>query len=87
MAADDQNYFRRRIDDEEAAARAASHPAARARHLELASIYRMRVQYLSREARGEPPPAFATLDAEPFLAAPKPLSEVPAIPRMKMPFS
>jgi hypothetical protein len=87
MAADDHTYFRRRIDDEEAAARAATHPAARARHLELASIYRMRIQYLSREARGEPPPAFATLDAEPFLAAPKPLPEVPAVPRMKMPFS
>ena len=70
MAWDDRAYFLKRAKEEEAAVIVASNPSARSRHAELASIYRMRTQYLEREARGEPPPAVALPDSEPFIAAP-----------------
>jgi hypothetical protein len=48
MNADDRDYYLKRISDEDQAARDAVSLAARWRHEELASLYRMRVLAFDR---------------------------------------
>ena len=45
MAQDDERYYRRRLREEEDAAKTATCPAARERHEELAGAYRVRLQF------------------------------------------
>lgn len=48
MTADDRDYFLRRASEEDEAARASASLAARWRHEELASLYRIRVLTFDR---------------------------------------
>lgn len=48
MTADDRNYYLKRASDEDEAARLSCSLAARCRHEELASLYRMRVLNFDR---------------------------------------
>ena len=48
MTAEDRNYYLKRAEEEDAAARASVSLAARWRHEELASLYRTRILVLSR---------------------------------------
>jgi hypothetical protein len=48
MKADDRDYFLKRAEQEDEAARNAAALCARWRHEELASLYRLRVQQLAR---------------------------------------
>jgi hypothetical protein len=48
MTADDRDYFLRRASEEDEAARVSASLAARWRHEELASLYRMRVLTFDR---------------------------------------
>jgi hypothetical protein len=65
MNADDRNYYMRRASQEDEAALAATSPAARWRHEELASLYRMRVLAFDRSIVEEVDDV-----AEPFILVP-----------------
>jgi hypothetical protein len=84
MASDDRTYFLKRAKEEEAAVCAATNPSARARHEELASSYRMRFLYLDREAKGQPAPALALPEIQPFIAAPEPVAESSHVPPIEI---
>ena len=66
MNADDRDYFSRRASQEEEAALAAVSLAARWRHEELASLYRMRVHAFDHPVVEEE----ASGLAEPFILMP-----------------
>jgi hypothetical protein len=73
MTADDRDYFLRRASEEDEAARASASLAARWRHEELASLYRVRVLTFDRkiiesEASGIVEP-FILVPASPQTAA------------------
>ena len=84
MPSDDKTYFLKRAREEEAAIRAASNPTVRARHEELASSYRLRLQYVDREAPVGRPLGLALADSDPFIAAPVPVSETTSTETMEL---
>lgn len=68
MTAEDRDYYLRRADEEDVAARNAASLAARWRHEELASLYRMRVAAFERgSVEGE-----AARVVQPFILVPSP---------------
>ena len=83
MPTDDRAYFLRRAREEEAAIRAATNMAARGRHEEMASSYRMRVVYLDHDVSVEPPLDIALCD-EPFVAKSEAVGKSPEAPHNRI---
>lgn len=82
MPTDDRVYYLRRVREEEAAIRTATSLAARGRHEEMASSYRMRLQYSGRP--DAEPSTGIILSDEPFIAASKAVPESSAPPPNKI---
>lgn len=84
MRSDDELYYRRRLLDEEGAIRRATSAAARERHEELASAYRLVLQYAGPPHRLASRPGFAIELAPDSSGAVGAQSDRPA-PALQMP--